>query len=428
MLFPSKVFVNIVEDNGCRKSKFCGSGRRSREPVRQMLRTSFSHASRLIVSLLAVLFVHSAGTQPAASENAPRVCWSNSQLAHVAGEERVQRMVRAAFVDPPQRKLTPYVPLLPNGVVRRVRLPPEKKLVALTFDLCEEPFEIAGYQGGIVDYLRANNIKATFFAGGKWMLTHRSRAQQLMSDPLFAIGNHTWEHRNLRLLEGKALDDELKNAQAAYESVREDLAEKRCVRPGQATPAVDATRTRLELIRFPFGACNARALDAAAGLGLLPIQWDVSSGDAPPGQSPQEMLKDVLRGVRPGSIVLFHANGRGIHTTETIPIIVAALKAKGYEFVTVPELLKEGKAEIVPTCYDSRPGDADRYDGMAARLEMLYREARIRVLGNSPAQSEGIGAPGASQPSNKGDEINHSEMAPDLSSGNIPLPKPRPRE
>jgi peptidoglycan/xylan/chitin deacetylase (PgdA/CDA1 family) len=396
------------------------------------MRNSFVRWARWPIAWLDMsVFAHCAGAQPAASENSTRVCWSNSQLAHVPGEERVQRMVKSAFVDPPQRDLTPYPPLSPDqryGVIRRVRLPPDKKLVALTFDLCEEPFEIAGYQGGIVDYLRTNNIKATFFAGGKWMLTHRMRAQQLMSDPLFAIGNHTWEHRNLRLLEGKALYDELKDAQAAYEKVRDDLAEKRCVRPAQTTLAADATQPRLSLVRFPFGACNARALDAVADLGLLPIQWDVSSGDAPPGQGPAEMLKDVLRGVRPGSIVLFHANGRGIHTTETIPIIVAALKAKGYDFVTVPELIKEGKPEIVPTCYDSRPGDADRYDGMAARLEMLYREARIRVLGNSPAQGEGMRAPSVSLPPVKGDEINHPEIAPDLSLENIPLPRSRPRE
>jgi peptidoglycan/xylan/chitin deacetylase (PgdA/CDA1 family) len=402
--------------------------RGSRGRVRQMFRAFASQASRQIACLLMVLFAHSAGAQPAAGENTPRVCWSNAQLANVAGDERVQRMVRAAFVDPPEGELKPYVPLSPNGVVRRVRLPADKKLVALTFDLCEEPYEIAGYQGGIVDYLRANKIRATFFAGGKWMLTHRLRAQQLMSDPLFAVGNHTWEHRNLRLLEGKPLIDELRNAQVAYESVREDLQEKRCVRPGQAAPAAAAAPARLSLVRFPFGACNPRALEAVANLGLLPIQWDVSSGDAPPGQSPSEMLKDVLRGVRPGSIVLFHANGRGIHTTETIPIIVAALKEKGYEFVTVPELLQTGEPEIVPTCYDSKPGDADRYDRMAEHLEMLYRLARIRVLGNDRPQSEETQASATAQPSLKDDAISHPKIAPSLPLSNFPLPRARPRE
>ena len=79
-----------------------------------------------------------------------------------------------------------------------------RKLIALTFDLCEQPGEIAGYDGAIFDYLRANGIKATFFAGGKWMRSHAERAQQLMSDPLFEMGNHSEAHRNLKLLSGSA--------------------------------------------------------------------------------------------------------------------------------------------------------------------------------------------------------------------------------
>ena len=58
------------------------------------------------------------------------------------------------------------------GVIRRVVLPDKRKLIALTFDLCEQPGEVAGYDGAIVDYLRKEHIKATFFAGGKWLRSH----------------------------------------------------------------------------------------------------------------------------------------------------------------------------------------------------------------------------------------------------------------
>ena len=88
------------------------------------------------------------------------------------------------------------------GAVRRVDLPPGKKLIALTFDLCEQPGEIAGYDGAIIDYLRHEGIRATFFAGGKWMRSHEERTQQLMADPPFELGNHAEAHRNLRLLDG----------------------------------------------------------------------------------------------------------------------------------------------------------------------------------------------------------------------------------
>src|SRR5712691_11354873 len=165
-------------------------------------------------------------TATAAAE--PLACWAPSDLAHRSGDERVRKGVIQARIAAPQRVLAEYSPLPQRGAVRRVKLPPGKKLVALTFDLCEQPFEIAGYQGGIVDFLRKNGIKATFFMGGKWMLSHRERTQQLMSDPLFEVANHTWEHRNLRVVSGQALTDEIRNAQLAYEQVRDELGAKQC--------------------------------------------------------------------------------------------------------------------------------------------------------------------------------------------------------
>ena len=87
----------------------------------------------------------------------------------------------------------------------------------------------------------------------------------------------------------------------------------------------------------------------------------MSSGDPTVGLSEQGIQGQVLSNVAPGSIVLFHANGRGWHTQGALPGIIAGLKARGYEFATVSELLAAGEPVTSPTCYDSRPGDADRW-------------------------------------------------------------------
>src|SRR5262249_40163645 len=100
--------------------------------------------------------------------------------------------------------------------------------------------------------------QATFFMGGKWMLSHRERTQQLMSDPLFEVANHTWEHRNLRVVSGQALVDEIKNAQVAYEQVREELEAKRCTGPPGTTLAHEQAPRRLSLLRFPYGLAARR--------------------------------------------------------------------------------------------------------------------------------------------------------------------------
>jgi hypothetical protein len=150
--------------------------------------------------------------------------------------------------------------------------------------------------------------------------------------------------------------------------------------------------SRQRLFRFPFGACDERSIAAVAELGLLAVQWDVSSGDPWSGQKSLAMASSVLRQVRPGSIVLFHANGRGHHTGAAVPEIVRHLRAQGYEFVTVSELLSHGVPEYSEprlSCYDSRPGDTDKYDALAVRLDAAYAAARQRVLGGMQSRAAG---------------------------------------
>jgi hypothetical protein len=79
------------------------------------------------------------------------------------------------------------------------------------------------------------------------------------------------------------------------------------------------------------------------------------------------IVAETLRSVRPGSIVLAHANGRGFHTGAALPRILDELSKRGYRFVTVGELLAAGKPVITPTCYDARPGDTDKYDHLGKK-------------------------------------------------------------
>ncbi|WP_088343368.1 MULTISPECIES: polysaccharide deacetylase family protein [Rhodomicrobium] len=318
--------------------------------------------------LFALAVFGPAGANAAGGEAAQ--CWSDAALHHRAGDERIQHNVAAAVIAPPKGQITPR-PAAGDaglGAVRRVELPPGSKKIAITFDLCEQPHEIAGYQGALVDLLREQNVKATFFAGGKWMLSHSERAQQLMSDPLFELGNHSWEHRNLRVTPADVMANEITAPQLAYRAVRADLAAKRCTRPGDDVLADKRAPKEIKLFRFPYGACNPASLNAVAERGLTAIQWDVSAGDPWPKMMAPMMVKAVVAGVRPGSIVIFHANGRGWHTQEALPEIIAKLKAKGFEFVTVSELLAAGKPVVDARCYNAKPGDTDRYDMVGLNL------------------------------------------------------------
>jgi len=315
-------------------------------------------------------------------------CWS-LPLRGLPGESRIKHGFAGAYVPLPNGQLASSpVPPAWRGVIRRVDLPPGVKKVALTFDLCEQPYEKAGYDSEIVDFLRESGTRATFFGGGKWIETHEQRARQIIADPLFEMGNHTWEHRNLRLLSGKSLVDEIAGAQLAYAKVYTALANNQCLPPDRENKvnALVSSPGQPLLFRFPFGACDPRSLRAVADAGLLAIQWDVSSGDPLRTLLPARMADWVLHGVRPGSIVLFHANGRGWHTAQALRRIVPELRARQYEFVTVSELLNANGARpvIAQTCYDSRPGDTDHYDSFARRLEAEYQKFKAEYGTKAP--------------------------------------------
>lgn len=358
--------------------------------MRELRRPASSSPLAVAIAAIASAFCGiDLACSPAAAESVePRgatQCWSQEALSGKPADKTIAKDTPKAIVAQPQEPLAPFAPSA-RGAIRRVELPPGDKRLALTFDLCEQPYEVAGYDAEIVNILRETNTKATFFAGGKWMLTHQDKTQQLLSDPLFEIGNHSWEHRNLRLLEGGRQESEIRWAQAAYERQVKSLAARRCVARDGKLFTASTLNQRMSLFRFPFGACNPAALDAVARIGLLPIQWDISSGDPTNTISGETMAAAVARQARPGSIVLFHANGRGWNTAAALRLLIPRLRSMGFEFATVTELLETPGAKVKreDICYDAKPGDVDRHDALARRLSEAYERFYAR-FGPKPA-------------------------------------------
>jgi len=276
------------------------------------------------------------------SEAVLSACWSQQALAGSAGDRIIYRGRHpwvppppALFVQAAKERLAPLPPELRGSIRYVVATSKSARLVALTFDLCETGWDIAGYDAGIVNYLRAHRIPATFFAGGKWMATHSDKAKQLMADPLFEVGNHTWTQ----------------------------LTRSPCA-AAAGPAAVAAIPPVPRVFRFPYGVCGAASLGAVASAGLAAIQWSIVTGDPAPHQGARSIAAAVLRGVRPGrgSIIVAHANGRGWHTAEALPLFVPELLRRGYRFVTVSELLASGRPVSVGECYELRPGDNVRYN------------------------------------------------------------------
>ena len=239
------------------------------------------------------------------------------------------------------RNMLPPVPVELQKSIRAVCPGDGSKVIALTFDLCEGPGEIAGYDAEIVNFLRTAQIKATFFAGGKWLQSHPDRAMQLMADPLFEIGNHSWNHPNFRLLAEPQMLAQILRTQAQYELLWQKLADKV---QAQGLPVSEMAKIPpVPLIfRFPYGTCSPAALHVTSQLGLPAIQWSVVTADSWKLQTAERIANIVLRGAWPGSIIIMHANGKGIHTARALALCVPQLQTQGYQFVTVSELLRVG--------------------------------------------------------------------------------------
>lgn len=287
-------------------------------------------------------------------------CWTPAELQGSPLDKKVNRPVEPDATPPTfQPTLNPPVAPQLRNCIRRIQPKNGAKLVALTFDLCERNLEKTGYDAEIINYLRKNNVKATFFAGGKWMHSHPEKTQQLMADPLFELGNHAWTHGNMRLLTGTEMQQQILWTQAEYQRHRQLLATQ-C--PAATPVEMNKIPDKLLTFRFPYGTCSSESLQTLANYGLPAIQWDVVTGDPAPKQTAEAIAKKVLGSVKPGSIIVAHANGRGRATAQALSKFIPQLQAQGYQFVTVSELLASGRAETTTECYEETPGDNLKYD------------------------------------------------------------------
>jgi peptidoglycan/xylan/chitin deacetylase (PgdA/CDA1 family) len=291
-----------------------------------------------------------------AARAAPLRCFDAATLAG-RPDERLERHATAADVFVMPTAAEPGAPIAGAmaGIVRRVNLPAGDKAIALTFDLCQTRSPIAGYDGAIVDFLRANQVPATFFPAGRWLETHGARAQQLAADPLFVLGNHSFDHPDLHAAAAERIVNEVLMTETSLADTRRAAANA-C-----GTPVAMPMR----LFRFPYGSCADTGAATVNAIGSVVIQWDVVSGD-PDGTSAATITANLLREIKPGSIVVMHANGRGTHTAEALARLVPKLRGEGYRFVTVPELLASGTPQAASECFIERPGDTLRYDDRLA--------------------------------------------------------------
>jgi peptidoglycan/xylan/chitin deacetylase (PgdA/CDA1 family) len=184
--------------------------------------------------------------------------------------------------------------------------PRDKKIVALTFD--DGP---SIYTTQVISILVRNKAKGTFFVLGQNIPGFERQLQRELAWG-FEIGNHSFNHPQYP------------------DSGQLSRTTERIQRAANYTPC---------LFRPPYGAVNRALVGRARAQGMMTINWDVDPQDwATPGSG--AIYSRVVNNVQPGSIVLMHEGGgpRG-QTVAALPNIIRTLRARGYEFATVSELL-----------------------------------------------------------------------------------------
>lgn len=233
----------------------------------------------------------------------------------------------------------PALPPRPVGLV----LNGDRSLakVAVTFDACESRSPTR-FDQAIWDVVQDKKIKITVFLGGKWMESHPEETAMLARSPLVEIGNHSYGHPDFRKISSDQAREEIKRTQ--------DIQWK-------------LTGTQGVVFRFPYGRYDQRSLEIVAESGLYAIQWDTVSGDPDKRVDAGMMTDMVLDEVKNGSIIIFHINGRGWHTAEALPKICDELRARGFEFVTVSELMEYETAPLQTARHNSASAPAEAGQG-----------------------------------------------------------------
>jgi peptidoglycan-N-acetylglucosamine deacetylase len=196
-------------------------------------------------------------------------------------------------------------------------------VVALTFDACPTQRGRRGFDSDVFEILRRERVPATVFVSGRWVETHREEALILAGEPLIELGNHSYDHPAFSHL--------------TMEQARADI---------ERTDRIIASLDRQSVgFRPPFGDWAAWLPFQTGGRPI--VLWDVVSQDAGGHVSARRIVEGVTGAVQPGSIVIFHINGRGPETKKALPEIIRRLRERGLGFVRVSELLRLPDATVV---------------------------------------------------------------------------------
>jgi peptidoglycan/xylan/chitin deacetylase (PgdA/CDA1 family) len=211
-----------------------------------------------------------------------------------------------------------------------------QKIVALTFD-ADMTVKMRGelksgkvgswYNANVIAALERENVPATLFLTGLWIEAYPAVTKELSQNPLFELANHSYSHGGFRS-PCYGLPVVKQSNEAAEVQKTDDLLQKYTV-------------GYKKYFRFPGLCFDADDVKRVEAQDYTVVDGDVDGGDGFQSR-PGPIIATIVAHVRPGSIVILHMHGgpNAPQTAVALPEIIKRLRAEGYSFVKVSDLLK----------------------------------------------------------------------------------------
>lgn len=187
-----------------------------------------------------------------------------------------------------------------------------EKVTALTFDISWGKVMAPK----VLDVLKQENLKATFFLSGPWAKNHVELVRRIQADG-HQIESHGQAHVDLNSL--------------GREGAARNIAQAHAI-------LAELTGRQPRYIRPPNGAFDKHSVQAARDLNYETVIWSVDSLDwKNPGV--QTIINRTTKLIHPGAIILMHASDSCKQTDQALPTVIRTLREQGWKFVLLDDLI-----------------------------------------------------------------------------------------
>lgn len=186
--------------------------------------------------------------------------------------------------------------------------PRDERQVALSFD--DGP---GTSTPDILEILREKRVSATFFLMGENVQRDPDQVRAIVEQGS-EVGNHSMHHDSL---------PDLQDLEATNDAIEQASGVRPCA------------------FRPPYGNVDQPLVDRAKEAGMNTVLWDVDTEDWTDGATVDSVVEGTKQNAQFGSIILMHDGGDRYReiTISSLPSVIDELRAEGYSFVTVSELL-----------------------------------------------------------------------------------------